>query len=67
MITVSLNKQQHSINDQTSLEVFLKSLEIEFRGIAVAINQNIITKSMWDTTVLQNGDAILIIKATQGG
>ncbi|AFR36181.1 hypothetical protein B739_1589 [Riemerella anatipestifer RA-CH-1] len=40
---------------------------IATRGIAIAVNQKVITRSKWEECTLKDGDTILIIKATQGG
>ena len=45
----------------------LEKLSIQQRGIALAVNQTIISKQHWDTTFLESNDDVLIIKATQGG
>ncbi|MDM1396300.1 sulfur carrier protein ThiS [Myroides odoratimimus] len=37
------------------------------RGIAVAVNQKVISKTCWTTHLLSADDDILIITATQGG
>lgn len=37
------------------------------KGIAVALNQNIVAKSRWSEHVIRPGDQVMIIKATQGG
>ncbi|MFT7071247.1 MAG: sulfur carrier protein [Patiriisocius sp.] len=42
-------------------------MDISINGIAVAINQNIISKVDWSTTTLAEGDQIDIVTATQGG
>lgn len=51
-----------------SLEALLQ-LEIpdKSKGIAVAVNQQVIPKAQWPSTVLRDQDSILIITATQGG
>ncbi|ETN94745.1 hypothetical protein P278_26880 [Zhouia amylolytica AD3] len=36
-------------------------------GIAIALANNVVPKSEWDTTCLRENQNILIIKATQGG
>lgn len=38
-----------------------------FRGLAVALNKQMVPKSEWTNTFLQDKDSILIITATQGG
>ncbi|MBQ0787842.1 MAG: sulfur carrier protein ThiS [Oceanihabitans sp.] len=67
MITVKVNNTTHQIPCNHSLEILLKRLAISVDGIAVAINENIISKTDWINTTLLDGDNILIIKATQGG
>ena len=37
------------------------------KGIAVAVNNSVIPKSLWDNHTLSPKDQILIISATQGG
>lgn len=37
------------------------------KGIAIALNNRIIPRSDWTTTILKDQDSILIITATQGG
>ncbi|MEU4193309.1 sulfur carrier protein ThiS [Kribbella sp. NPDC026611] len=36
-------------------------------GIAVAVNQNVLTKAEWAQTALRPGDRVEIVSATQGG
>lgn len=36
-------------------------------GIAVAVNQNVLTKAEWARTTLRPGDRVEIVSATQGG
>jgi len=66
-MTVSVNNQSYTLVLDSSIEQLLAQLEIESNGIAVAINNQITTKSNWTTTSLQEGDEVTIIKATQGG
>ncbi len=52
-------------------EILLQYLEqrglANQRGIAVAVNQEIIPKTLWSEKKISKGDSILIIQATQGG
>ncbi|MGZ0149014.1 sulfur carrier protein ThiS [Kribbella sp. WER1] len=36
-------------------------------GIAVAVNQNVLTKAEWAQTTVRPGDRVEIVSATQGG
>lgn len=66
-MTIQVNNVSHSVENSSSLSDVLKEIDIQTTGIAVAINECIITRSKWDDTILQDQDQILIIKATQGG
>jgi len=67
MINIKVNNTAHQFQEASSLVTILNELEIVTNGIAVAVNQNIITKTDWNTQTLNEGDEVLIIKATQGG
>ena len=67
MIIITVNKKKHSFPQSLTLLEMLNQLDIVQNGIAVAINNTIIQKSKWSQTTLSNTDALLIIKATQGG
>ena len=51
--------------------ILLKALEdvisLNSKGIAVAVNNTVVQKAKWTEHILQSGDKITIIKATQGG
>jgi sulfur carrier protein len=39
----------------------------DLKGLAVAVNNSIVSKEQWNSTPLKENDKILIIRATQGG
>ena len=54
--------------DSDRLSDVLTALQIEAaRGVAVAVNYRVIPRSQWQEFVLHDGDALEIIRATQGG
>lgn len=67
MITVNVNNTAHTFNSPSSLQDLLKQLAISEKGIAVAVNNQIISKSDWTKHELTEGENVLIIRATQGG
>lgn len=67
MIKVKVNNVSYEFATAITLGEALEQLAIPQNGIAVAINQNIISKPAWETTQLAENDDVLIIKATQGG
>lgn len=40
---------------------------IEIPGSAAARNGEVVPRSMWETTTLENGDVIEVVMAAQGG
>ena len=67
MIRITVNNEAHEVVDKSSLSQLVNKLEIEQNGIAIAINDSIISKPLWSETILSSNDQILIITATQGG
>jgi len=65
-MNIELNKEKY-FTDKTKLNALLEELSISSKGIAVAINDEIILKNEWEHTLLNENDKITIIKATQGG
>ena len=55
--------------DATTVAVLLDSLDIpaQQKGIAVALNENVVPRTQWDEAELHAGDAVEIIRAAQGG
>ncbi len=60
------NKPQKLLSGNKLSELLLQ-LNMETRGIAVAVNNIVISKSDWNNYELNDKDKITIIKATQGG
>lgn len=64
---VSVNNTQKDIPENTSIEMLLKELKHTQNGIAVAINETVVLKHLWNQHLLNDNDNVLIIQATQGG
>lgn len=54
-------------SDHNKLDVVLGELNLPETGIAIAVNDEVVSKKNWTTTILNEKDKILIITATQGG
>lgn len=67
MITIKINNQTKEISSAISVEQLLNDLNQQSQGIAVAVNQSIISRNNWDQEILNDRDDVLIIQATQGG
>ncbi len=66
-MTININNQSQVISKSSSISTLLEQLNVSSNGIAIAVNNKIITKEKWDQTLIQSSDNITIIKATQGG
>ena len=66
-ITITVNSKEMKVDTQTSLDSLISTMYSSTQGIAAAINQTVVRRNEWGTTSLNNGDDILIIKATCGG
>jgi sulfur carrier protein len=65
---ITVNHQNHQLKEVCSVEQMLAIvLSGQAKGVAVAVNQCIITKSDWSNHLLKEGDEVMLIKATQGG
>jgi sulfur carrier protein len=67
MMEVIINNQPREIPEETTLEALLQLLDMEAKGIAVAINKQVVPKKQWEATRLQSRDEVLLIRASQGG
>lgn len=67
-MTISLNNQTIEVEAQTMLsKLVFQQIGEDPKGIAVAINGQVIPKDSWLETIVKENDELLIIKATQGG
>ena len=65
---IKLNNQIKLLAEQSTVQQLLDDVMFENqKGIAVAVNKNVIQKDNWKHHFLNQNDEVLIIKATQGG
>ncbi|HEY9082836.1 MAG: sulfur carrier protein ThiS [Vicingaceae bacterium] len=65
---IKLNNQIKILAEQSTVQQLLDDVMFENqKGIAVAVNRNVIQKNNWKNHFLNQNDEVLIIKATQGG
>lgn len=61
------------LNDRTittearTLGELLASLNLNSPGVAAAVNNKLVPRTGWDTTVLAGNDAVTVIRAACGG
>lgn len=64
---IKVNDQPLELKQPLSLRELLQTLKQVEKGIALAVNSQIVSRSRWDNYTLKNGDQITLIKATAGG
>ena len=67
-MNVTVNKKPVELPVSAGITDLIQQLNLpSAQGIAIAVNQQVIPKSEWNTCVLKDNDEILLIRATQGG
>jgi sulfur carrier protein len=66
-MTVTVNGQVREISDGTTVAALVAGLGTGGRGVAVAVNAEVVSRSQWDGTPLQPGDRVEVLGAAQGG
>ena len=67
-MNIYVNNKLHEIITQSRITNALETLNITAqKGIAIAVNNNVIPKADWESYELQEEDKVTLIKATQGG
>jgi len=67
-MTVFINDQIFEFPENPPLiEVLNQQGIIEMRGLAIAINEEVIPRDKWGSIKLKSNDQLMLIRATQGG
>ncbi len=67
-MNIYINNKLQELKESATLSETLVALNISSqKGIAIAINNNVIPKQDWDNYYLNENDQLTLIKATQGG
>ena len=65
---IFINGEAKVVQEGTMIsEVIFTILQLHSAGMAIAINDTIVPKQLWDSTHLKTGDKMLVIKACSGG
>ncbi len=69
-LAIVLNGEPYEVPAGTTVAKLLRQLEIDpetARGIAVAVNEEVVRRSQWPELQLQAGDRVEVVTARQGG
>ncbi|MEH6531349.1 MAG: sulfur carrier protein ThiS [Photobacterium frigidiphilum] len=67
MIHVLVNEKPVECSFDLNLEALLTELEMPLQATAVALNDDIVARSQWGSTILNAGDRIALFQAIAGG
>jgi sulfur carrier protein len=68
MMHVKINGKEHKLDNSLTIEDLLKELNIrQDQGIAVALNDTVISRTHFSATKIKDGDSLEIIHAVAGG
>jgi sulfur carrier protein len=65
MITV--NGEERDVPPGTSVEAVVATLTPRRTGVAVALNDSVVPRAAWATTVVEDDDRVEVLTAVQGG
>jgi sulfur carrier protein len=66
-VKVVVNGTPHDIDDGASVETCVALLTTATRGVAAAVNGEVVRRSSWAQTPVRDGDLVEVITAVQGG
>lgn len=65
-MNIKINNKETEVK-ATSLQELATELSLPEKGVAVAVNNRMVTRTDWNQTVIKEGDNIVVIKAVCGG
>jgi sulfur carrier protein len=67
-VAIEVNGEREALSAAT-LSALLegKGIDLDGRGVAVAVNGAVVPRAAWRQTALRAGDAVEIVRAKQGG
>jgi sulfur carrier protein len=66
-MNIILNELPKQIADDATVWHIAQESNLPTTGVAIAVNNAVVPRKLWEQTTLQNGDTVLIIEAAQGG
>jgi len=66
-MNIIINGQPHSLGSELSIDRLLETLELQDKRLAVEVNREIVPRSRYQETLLQDDDEVEIVRAIGGG
>lgn len=67
MITAVVNGDARRLVDGTTMAELVDAVVGDHRGVAAALNGEVVAKAAWAATAVGDGDRVEILRAAQGG
>ncbi|MFI7613142.1 sulfur carrier protein ThiS [Nonomuraea terrae] len=64
---VTINGSAHEVADGITVAQAVRTLTSATTGVAVAVNDEVVTRGAWETTALRERDRMEVLTAVQGG
>lgn len=65
-MNIKINNKETEVK-AASLQELATELSLPEKGVAVAVNNRMVTRADWNQTAINEGDNIVVIKAVCGG
>jgi sulfur carrier protein len=67
MTVVTLNGERRELPDGATVESAVRALGAPERGVAVAVDGEVVPRGEWATTAVREGQQVEVLHAVQGG
>jgi sulfur carrier protein len=66
-VHLTINGEYRTVSGPANVADLVHDLAGQVRGVAVAVNGDVVPRSLWTERVLDDGDAVEVLTAVQGG
>ncbi len=66
-MNITLNGTSRQIADNSSIADLINQLDLTDKRLAVEVNEDLVTRSLFETHTLADGDRVEIVQAIGGG
>lgn len=66
-MTVLVNGERRQVAPGTALDTLVRTLTASPSGVAAALNETVVPRAQWPSTLLRQGDRVEVLTAVQGG
>ncbi|MCP9946155.1 sulfur carrier protein ThiS [Streptomyces somaliensis] len=67
VVAVSVNGEPRELTAPATLDAVVAALTAAPSGVAAAVNESVVPRGRWASTVLADGDRVEVLTAVQGG